>query len=92
MTQSFRNKVTEYEDMGYAIDIFGPKKIASLANKSPSYSPKRKNLRKESQEEVSDNFFDGLTQRKRSLIVLATGLGKTVIMSEVVARLFEQNK
>ncbi len=91
-TESFRMKVAEFSDMGYDIDVFGPKKISNLANNSPLYPPSRKDLRKEYQVDVAEDFFDGLTQRGKSLIVLATGLGKTVVMSEVVTKLFDDQR
>ena len=40
-TESFRLKVAEYKDLGYDIDVFGPKKIFNLARgyrQVPNYS------------------------------------------------------
>jgi superfamily II DNA or RNA helicase len=59
-----------------------------MAN-SPEYSPSAKKLR-EYQQSAAEALRDALVDTGRAQIVLATGLGKTVILAEVVATLLRE--
>ena len=54
---------------------------------SPEYAPSRRALR-DYQENASSRFREALLDTGRAQVVLATGLGKTVVMAEVVADLY----
>ena len=64
--------------------------MGMMAN-SPEYPPARRDLRPY-QEDVTDRFRQALLDTGRSQIVLATGLGKTIVMAEVVADLLRDDR
>lgn len=75
-----------FERLGLKIPIADPRALIDWANRLPLYSPSRKDLR-QYQEETSSKFRESLLDTGRGQIVLATGLGKTVVMAETVADL-----
>ena len=90
--KTFVREVEKYNEMGLEINVFGPKKISSLMEGANDFSIKRKSLRDEYQVDVAESFYDNLVTNGKGQIVLATGLGKTVVMAEVVSWLFDQEK
>ena len=58
-----------------------------MAQKSPEFPSARRDLR-DYQESAVELFVGALRETGRGQVVLATGLGKTVVMSEATARLF----
>jgi superfamily II DNA or RNA helicase len=60
-----------------------------MARKSPEYSSRRRILR-EYQTDATRRFIAALRETQRGQVVLATGLGKTLIMAETVAELYRQ--
>jgi superfamily II DNA or RNA helicase len=83
---SFNDEKARYERIGLKIEVAHPGVLLQLMAATPEYSKWRKNLR-DYQEEAADRFRQGLVDTGRSQIVLATGLGKTVVMAECVADL-----
>ena len=83
---SFNDEKLRYERMGLKIEVAHPGILLQLMASTPEYSKWRKSLR-EYQEEAANRFRQGLVDTGRSQIVLATGLGKTVVMAECVADL-----
>lgn len=73
--------------LGIKVDILGPPEMRTLLNKVPEYAPVRRELR-EYQRDAVAKFREALLDVGRGQIVLATGLGKTVVMAELVADLF----
>src|SRR5262249_14113209 len=69
---------------GWKIQMAGPAELLALMNRSPEYPPARKELR-DYQEVASSRFREALLDTGRGQVVLATGLGKTVVMAETVA-------
>jgi len=82
----FKDEKARYERTGLKIQIADPGVLLSLMARSPEYPKARKTLR-DYQEETSDRLREALLDTGRAQIVLATGLGKTVVMAEVVADL-----
>jgi len=89
--ESFEREIKKYEQRGLSIDVFGPKKISDLSNDAPEYNHKRKNLRTY-QQDVFDDSYHSLIDTGKAQVIMATGLGKTVVMSEIAACLYDENK
>lgn len=87
---AFLEEKRRYERTGLRIQIADPRKLLGMMCQTPEYAPARRGLRPY-QEDVSDKFRRALIDTGRAQIVLATGLGKTVIMAEVVADLLRDN-
>jgi len=75
-----------YENLGLRIDIAGPNVLLQMMERTPSYPAARRTLYPY-QEEISSRFREALLDTGRGQIVLATGLGKTLIMAELTADL-----
>lgn len=90
-TESFNREIMKYENRGIEINVFGPKKISDLSHSANEYNHARKILRKY-QREVLDKSYLSLIESNKAQIVMATGLGKTIVMSEIVSTLFEEQK
>jgi superfamily II DNA or RNA helicase len=75
-----------YESLGLRIDIAGPNTLLGTMERTPSYPAARRMLYPY-QEDISSRFREALLDRGRGQIVLATGLGKTLIMAELTADL-----
>ncbi|AKQ68360.1 DNA/RNA helicase (DEAD/DEAH BOX family) [Myxococcus hansupus] len=76
----------KYARLGLKVEIAAPRHLIGMANQSPLYPPSRRNLR-DYQEDASQRFRQALLDTGRGQIVLATGLGKTVVMADTVADL-----
>ena len=76
-----------FERQGLRIELASPGVLLKRMKDSPEYAPCRRALR-EYQENVSTRFREALLDTGRAQVVLATGLGKTVVMAEVVADLY----
>ncbi len=87
---AFLEEKRRYERTGLKIQIADPRTLIGMMAKTPEYPPARRSLRPY-QEDVSDTFRRALIDTGRAQIVLATGLGKTVIMAEVVADLLRDS-
>ncbi len=82
----FNDEKARYERTGLKIQVADPSVLLGLMARTPEYPRTRKVLR-DYQEETSDRFREALLDTGRAQIILATGLGKTVVMAEVVADL-----
>ena len=76
-----------FERQGLKIELAPPRVLLKHMRSSPEYSASRRALRAY-QENVSSRFREALLDTGRGQVVLATGLGKTVVMAEVVADLY----
>jgi superfamily II DNA or RNA helicase len=83
---AFMQEKARYERTGLKIEVADPETLLTLMARTPEYPKARKPLR-DYQEQTSDRFRQALLDTHRAQIVLATGLGKTVVMAEVVADL-----
>lgn len=72
---------------GLKLQIADPPRLLQLAGALPEYSPTRKELRPY-QIEAVESLSDALLSVGRAQMVMATGLGKTVVMAELVAGLY----
>lgn len=82
----FYQEVKRFERQGLNIDVATPKILLEQMRVSPEYPPARRALRGY-QQKAANLLREALTDTGRGQIVLATGLGKTVVMAEVVADL-----
>ena len=76
-----------FERQGLKIELAPPGVLLKRMRSSPEYAPSRRGLR-DYQENASSRFREALLDTGRAQVVLATGLGKTVVMAEVVADLY----
>ncbi|HTV55672.1 MAG TPA: DEAD/DEAH box helicase family protein [Terriglobia bacterium] len=79
--------IKRWKALGIEIGVLEPLTLLELARKSPEYSVHRRDLR-DYQEDAVEKFVATLRETRRGQVVLATGLGKTVVLAESVARLF----
>ena len=83
---SFHDEKARYERLGLRIQVADPRVLLNLMTRSPEY-PLSKKLLRDYQEAVATTFRNALVDTGRAQIVMATGLGKTVVMADVVADL-----
>lgn len=82
----FYEEIRRFSRQGFNVEVATPQVLLRLMLDSPEYSPDRRQLYGY-QREAADLLREALTDTGRGQIVLATGLGKTVVMAEVVADL-----
>lgn len=87
---SFNEEKARYERRGLKIQVADPRVLLSLMDRTPEYPKARKTLR-DYQEDASTRLREALLDTGRGQIILATGLGKTVVMAEMVADLLRDN-
>lgn len=80
-------EIDHYERLGIKVEILDPRRIDTLSARMPEYPKSRRELRPY-QQQAFESFRNGLIDTGRGQIVLATGLGKTVVMAELVADLY----
>lgn len=85
-SDAFNADKARYERMGLTIQVASPRVLLDLMARSPEYPSSRKTLRGY-QDEASTRVREALLATGRAQIVLATALGKTLIMAETVADL-----
>lgn len=84
-------EVQRYRRIGINVELLDPARLAALASQVPEYAKSRRELRPYQQDAVA-KFREGLIDTGRAQVVLATGLGKTVVMAEVVADLYRDGR
>jgi superfamily II DNA or RNA helicase/Holliday junction resolvase len=87
----FMAEIERYGRLGLKVDVLGPKEILEWSRRVPEYAAARRELRPY-QIEVANAFREILVDAGRGHMVLATGLGKTVVMAEVVAELLRTHQ
>jgi superfamily II DNA or RNA helicase len=85
-SESFLSEKARYERTGIKIQVADPAHLLRLMERTPDYAPSRRSLR-EYQLDAAERMRHALTDVGRAQIVMATGLGKTVVMADVVADL-----
>ena len=75
-----------FAKLGIRVEILGPSKLQMSLDEAREYPRSRRDLRLY-QAEAVDAFRDALVETGRGQVVLATGLGKTVVMAETAAEL-----
>lgn len=84
--EALRDEQRRFERLGLTVEVVGPRELLQLMAGTPEYSPRMRKLRSY-QEDAAGRLRAALTDRGSAQIVLATGLGKTVVMADVVAGL-----
>ncbi|WP_262690596.1 DEAD/DEAH box helicase family protein [Kordiimonas aestuarii] len=79
--------IRRWKALGIEIGLLEPPALLRLAQKSPEYSHHRRELR-DYQDEAVEKLIASLRETGRGQVVLATGLGKTVVLAESVAQLY----
>ena len=82
-----RDAIQRWSALGIEIRPLQPATLLKLVELSPEYPPSRRDLR-DYQEEAVAGFVASLQETGRGQAVLATGLGKTVVMAEAITQLF----
>lgn len=80
-------EIRKYGRLGVKVELLDPSAILKFTENSSDYPTTRRELR-EYQTHAVESFESSLLETGRGQIVLATGLGKTVVMAETVAQLF----
>jgi superfamily II DNA or RNA helicase len=89
-SESFMLDVGHRANHGTKITILQPSSFLELSKRVPEYALSRKTLRVY-QEDASDKMREGLLDTGKAQIVLATGLGKTLVMAEMAADMLRDN-
>lgn len=89
--EAFLAEKQRYERTGLTVDVAEPRILMSMMANTPEYAPARCRLRPY-QDDVTGRFREALLDTGRAQIVLATGLGKTIVMAEVVADLLRDER
>lgn len=84
--ESFLQERKRYERRGLTIQVASPGALLELMSRASEYPASRRSLR-DYQEHATNRFREALLDTGRAQIVMATGLGKTIIMAELVADL-----
>lgn len=82
-----QEEIKRYARQGLTVEVATPEVLLNLMADSPEYAPSHRTLH-DYQREAAGLLRESLTDTGRGQVVLATGLGKTVVMAEVVADLF----
>ncbi|MBN1459473.1 MAG: DEAD/DEAH box helicase family protein [Armatimonadetes bacterium] len=85
-TEAIVTEIARHKRLGIAVDVIDSPRILNLVRRAPEYTHLRRDLRGY-QEDASTRLRTALTDTGRGQIVMATGLGKTVVMAETVADL-----
>ena len=86
-SENLRARVRRDRGLGLNIDLAEPDRLLKWMANSPEYSPSAKELRPY-QRDPFEKLCDALVGVGSGQLVLATGLGKTVILAETVASLY----
>lgn len=87
--ESFLRKRNDLKNLGLDVKIWAPEQLTKLANSATQFTTTKKSLRDYQQDSV-ERFRDALVDTGRGQVVLATGLGKTVVMASTVQALFQE--
>lgn len=77
------------ESIGLRIDIWDGLTLKAIGEQMPSRIPSQFGLR-DYQIQAADEIMRDLASKNRALLILATGLGKTVVGGEVIRRFIEE--
>lgn len=83
---AFREEQERYRHLGLNIETVGPRELLQLMAATPEHPPQQRMLRRY-QESATELLRTALVDQGRGQLVMATGLGKTVVMAEVTAGL-----
>jgi len=80
-----------FAKLGIKVEIMGPSKLQRAVEDAPTYPRCRRSLRPY-QVDAVEAFKEALVSSGKAQVVLATGLGKTVVMAETVAELYRESR
>lgn len=84
---AMHDAIRRWAAIGVVIGILEPPVLLEMARRSPEYPPSRRDLR-DYQTDAVNSFVSCLRETGRAQVVLATGLGKTVVLAESISQLF----
>jgi len=84
---AMRQAVRRWKALGIDIGILEPATLLEMVRRSPEYPGSRRDLR-DYQTDAVEKFAGALRETGRGQVVLATGLGKTVVLAETLSQLF----
>jgi superfamily II DNA or RNA helicase len=87
---AFLRKRNDIKNLGLDIKFWGPDELAKLFSNASTFPSTKKDLR-DYQREAVESFRNALVDTGKGQIVLATGLGKTVVMASTVQEFFESD-
>lgn len=90
LTPSAKERIRELERVGIRTYVWDAIVLTTLWERMPRAVPNSPTLR-DYQTDAVDALTQGLLIKNRALLVLATGLGKTVVGGEVIARTLREN-
>ena len=90
-SESLKLRVQGERKLGLAIELAEPPRLVTWMGNSSEYPPSLRKLRPY-QQDASERLRDALLDVGRGQLVLATGLGKTVILAETVASLLRDGR
>jgi len=88
---ALKKTLAKQSRFGFDISLFDLKRILRLAKNAPNFSPRKKTLR-DYQDETKIGLYHNLLNTGKGFAIMATGLGKTVVISQLVSDLFEYKK
>ena len=88
---SLSKRLNDEKENGLLIEVLSPQIMLDWCKNALDDSSNKKTLR-QYQEECVETFISSLLETEKAQIVLATGLGKTLIMAETVRRLYNDKK
>jgi superfamily II DNA or RNA helicase len=86
---ALNSALDRWKRLGIVIDPLPPSTLLEMVRRSPDYPRARRNLR-DYQEDCVTKLEAALRETGRGQLVLATGLGKTVVMAETTAQLLRE--
>ena len=90
-SEAMKLRVQRERNLGLAIELAEPARLLTWMGNSSEYPPSSRELRPY-QQDASERLRDALLDTGRGQLVLATGLGKTVILAETVASLLRDGR
>lgn len=87
-SDGFLSRIRREKSLGVDIEILQPGLILEYSRNSPEYAPSRRVLRSYQLDAVN-KMVESLKAVGKAQVVLATGLGKSLVMAESVACLFQ---
>ena len=90
-SEAMKLRVQRERNLGLAIELAEPARLLTWMGNSSEYPPSSRELRPY-QQDASERLRNALLDTGRGQLVLATGLGKTVILAETVASLLRDGR
>ena len=83
---AMNSAIDRWAKLGIRIESMGPGTLIEMMRRSPEYPRARRDLR-DYQDDCVQRLLAALRETGRGQLVLATGLGKTIVMAETTAQL-----